>query len=208
VKVPRRVVVVVSVTLIGMAVALSAMAKPTHVKVISACPGVERWRVKTLSDIDVAKVRITKVVHTTVAKLRLTKPSVPIGQQTPRLSTERTVYQVTAQLVEAKVESDGDVHLVIAQVGHPSQMMIVEFPKPECAPESGSPDVGWIDKGRSEFVGLCGTPGSSRFKKLHGLATVTGVGFFDIKHGGVGQTGHAPFNRELHPVIGFSATTC
>jgi hypothetical protein len=205
----RRPFAVVVVIGVGMIVALSAMARPARVHFVSTCPAKERWDVKTLSDPDVTKVRINTIVDTTVAKLRLTKPGVTIGTHTPRLSSERTVYRVTAELVEAKVEPDGDVHLVITIPGQPTskRQMIAEFPKAECPPESGSPDVEKIDKARSDFEQICGMQHAG-FKHLHGLATITGVGFFDVKHGGVGQTGHAPDNRELHPVIGFSATAC
>jgi hypothetical protein len=116
---------------------------------------------------------------------------------------------VTAQLVLAKIETDGDVHLVITIPGKPKSLlrMIAEFPKPDCPPESGSPDVMQIDKARSDFEGLCGIQHGS-WKHLTGIATITGVGFFDVKHSGKGQTGHAPYNRELHRVLSFSATSC
>jgi hypothetical protein len=205
----RHTIIVIAITGFAMALVLSAMARPTRLHVSSACPAKERWDVKTLSDPDVGKVRISKAVNTTVARLRLTRPSVKIGTHTPRLTTERTVYRLTAQLVEAKIESDGDVHLVITIPGQPSstRQMIAEFPKADCPPESGSPDVGLIDKARSDFEQLCGIQHGS-WKHLHGIATITGVGFFDVTHGGSGQRGHAPYNRELHPVIGFSATNC
>jgi hypothetical protein len=206
----RRAIIVIAITGVAMAVALSAMAKPAHLHAMSACPAKERWEVKTLSDPDVGKVRINRVVNTTVARLRLSKPNVTIGTDTPRLSTERTVYRLTAELVEAKIEADGDVHLVITVPGQPASAkreMIAEFPKADCPPEAGSPDVGLIDKARTDFEQLCGIQHAG-WKHLHGLATITGVGFFDVKHGGTGQRGHAPYNRELHPVIGFSATNC
>ena len=58
---------------------------------------------------------------------------------------------------------------------------------------------------RSALIAACGQPSSSRFTKLSGRATVTGVGFFDIPHG---QTGIAPNAIELHPVLKFSAASC
>ncbi len=58
---------------------------------------------------------------------------------------------------------------------------------------------------RSAIIAACGQPSSSRFTKLKGRATVTGVGFFDIPHG---QTGIAPNAIELHPVLKFTAATC
>jgi hypothetical protein len=42
---------------------------------------------------------------------------------------------------------------------------------------------------------------------LKGTATVTGVGFFDVKHS-TPQTGVAPNNIELHPVLRVSSANC
>jgi hypothetical protein len=89
-RLTRRTAAVIAVTGVAMAIALSAMAKPTQLHVVSACPAKERWQIKTLSDPDVGKVRVNKIVHTTVARLRLSKPSVTIMKNTPRLSSERT----------------------------------------------------------------------------------------------------------------------
>jgi hypothetical protein len=51
----------------------------------------------------------------------------------------------------------------------------------------------------------CGEPPRLFFKSISGLATVTGVGFFDFWHG---QPGVAPNAIELHPVVGFRAVSC
>jgi hypothetical protein len=48
---------------------------------------------------------------------------------------------------------------------------------------------------------------SSDFADLKGTATVTGVGFFDVKHS-TPQTGVAPNNIELHPVLRLSGASC
>ena len=53
---------------------------------------------------------------------------------------------------------------------------------------------------RSAIIAVCGQRSSSRFTKLGGKANITGVGFFDIRHG---QTGIAPNAIELHPVLKF-----
>jgi hypothetical protein len=62
---------------------------------------------------------------------------------------------------------------------------------------------------RSALTKACGqAPGpSSDFADLKGTATVTGVGFFDVKHG-TPQTGVAPNNIELHPVLKVSGINC
>lgn len=46
------------------------------------------------------------------------------------------------------------------------------------------------------------TPTGS-FMNLKGIVTMTGVGFWDIKHG---QTGVAPNAIELHPVLSIKGT--
>ena len=51
------------------------------------------------------------------------------------------------------------------------------------------------------MIGAFGQPSSSHFKSISGTATITGVAFFDFKHG---QTGVAPNAIELHPVVSFS----
>jgi hypothetical protein len=58
---------------------------------------------------------------------------------------------------------------------------------------------------RTALIAACGQASSSRFTKLSGRATVTGVGFFDIPHG---QTGIAPNAIDLQPVLKFSPSSC
>jgi hypothetical protein len=62
---------------------------------------------------------------------------------------------------------------------------------------------------RSALTKSCGqAPGPpSDFKDLQGTATVTGVEFFDVKHG-TPQTVVAPNNIELHPVLRLSDSNC
>ena len=78
--------------------------------------------------------------------------------------------------------------------------MIVEFPATACtrgaAPKRGSQ----MARGRTALIHACGVPNTSEFLDLRGTATVTGVGFFDFKHG---HSGVAPNAIELHPVLGF-----
>jgi hypothetical protein len=44
--------------------------------------------------------------------------------------TELTTYAVTALLVEAKLEEDGDIHLIVADPADPSLTMVVELAEP------------------------------------------------------------------------------
>jgi hypothetical protein len=82
--------------------------------------------------------------------------------------------------------------------------MIAEFPKAGCRPESGSAKAKQMDKARADFVAACGTPpkGKPFVYRSTATATITGVGFFDLKHG-TPQLGRAPHDGELHPVLKF-----
>jgi hypothetical protein len=162
--------------------------------------GVWRWPVKTLSDPARTKVDFNPI-SVPVSQLRLrSRPGISIGTNTPRTSrTEFHTWQVHARPIQAKVEEDGDIHLVISVPGAPSKTMIVEFPKKTCV---ASPFRQYkMSTARQNFLGNCGAVSSSSWLKLAGSVTITGVGFWDEKHG---QTGIAPNGIELHPVLGFT----
>jgi hypothetical protein len=176
---------------------------PTHKPRGLRC-GKERWSVKTLSD-SRAKLVDFDPKDTTVNQLG-SKPSPGIGRSDPRIKgVETTTYRVEAQLIEAKREEDRDIHLVIASPDNPRATMIVEFPDVRCQGTKQSKKRNAIHRARAAFEGACGTPSSSSFRKLNGTATITGVGFFDVKHG---QRGIAPNGIELHPVLRYRSGGC
>jgi hypothetical protein len=61
-----------------------------------------------------------------------------------------------------------------------------------------------MKRARQALIAACGAPATS-FHILTGTATITGVGFFDLKHG---QNGVAPNAIELHPVLKLSPASC
>jgi hypothetical protein len=141
-----------------------------------AC-GVERWRVKTLSDTTARLVTPTPR-RTMIAQLvRVAEPPT-VAPTTRAPGPETTLFTLRARLVELRQEDDGDIHLVIADP-RSGATMIAEFP-----------------------ADYCGTASES-FRSLRGTAEITGVGFFDAMHG---QTGVAPNGIELHPVLRFSGS--
>jgi hypothetical protein len=89
--------------------------------------------VKTLSDPARTKVDYNPI-GTQVKFLRSrARPGIPIGTNTPRVSrTEFHTWQVRARPIQAKLEDDNDIHLVISVPTAPSKTMIVEFPKKTC----------------------------------------------------------------------------
>ena len=163
--------------------------------------GVERWPVKTLSDQDATQVNFTPV-QSSVAELRSLAAPPSLPQSSRVAPTELTVFTLTAQAVEMKLEEDRDIHLVIAEPANPSATMITEFPDADqCSGAVGSAHAAEMRTARAALVGAFGQPSSSQFTNLTGTATLTGVGFFDFLHG---QTGVAPNGIELHPVISFT----
>lgn len=160
--------------------------------------GTERWSVKTLSDSDAGKVDVTNRIQQTVHDLVL----LPAPSQLPidsRIApTETTTFGVQARLVGFKKETDRDFHIVIAD-SQTNETMIVEIPDPQCDGVCSSQAKGLISQAHQTFVHQCGIP-TLQFKKLTSplLIRVTGIGFFDFKHG---QTGVAKNAIELHPVL-------
>ena len=162
-----------------------------------AC-GVERWRVKTLSDSMAGRVSL--VPHaTSVRALRRLRPPTSLPSNARVRPVETTTYRVHARLVESKLEEDSDFHLVIADP-RTGGTMIVEFPAFYCTLTTKRVLRLRMQAARLAFIRACGLPPSSDFKRLRGTATITGVGFFDFQHG---QSGVAPNAIELHPVLGF-----
>jgi hypothetical protein len=194
------------VVLVAAVAAVAArVAAPAHTTLhpqqssMSLC-GVERWAVKTMTDPAAKLVKLAAHRSTIDTLIHQRAPAHLTSAR--RGGIERTTYQVKAQLVSAKIESDGDVHLVIASPTT-GRTMIAEFPSAGCTARSVA--ARRIHRARATFDRLCGTQSRSGFTNLTGTATVTGVGFFDFKHG---QRGVAPNGIELHPVLTFSATGC
>jgi hypothetical protein len=207
--VPWRLIAIVAVAIAGVAVALtgSAGGRAPEAHRAATC-GVERWAVKTLSDPKVGDVNFTP--HDTSIGLLRAKPDPHTKSSTPRIDgVETTTFRVKARLIEFKREDDRDIHLVIGVPSSPSKTMIVEFPDTTCNGASSSPKKAKMASARSALIAACGQPPgpSSDFASLKGTATVNGVGFFDVKHG-TPQTGVAPNNIELHPVLRIADASC
>lgn len=165
--------------------------------------GRERWNVKTATDSAAGQIKLAPV-KSTVGALGALPSTNPGNLDQPRdPNVESTVYEVTAELVEAKREADSDFHLVLKdEEGH---TMIAEIPNaPACTEPPITQGVSvleqQIESARTAFVREFGeaqgypAPGLS----IHHRVTLTGVGFFDVRHG---QTGVAENAIELHPVL-------
>jgi hypothetical protein len=195
-RIPFAVSFIAALFFVGASVRLlpSAHAVPRQ----TGC-GVERWPVKVLADADVAGVDFNAVQETVADLVALPAPDVL--PDTNRLSpVELTTYAITANLIEAKLEDDGDIHVVIADPAT-SDTMIVEIPDAaHCALTTDFGLVVQMQSARDDYVATFGLPSRERFTRVSGTALVVGVGFFDFLHG---QAGVAPNGIELHPVLGF-----
>jgi hypothetical protein len=153
--------------------ASAAIAKPS----MAAC-GTERWSIKTLKD----HPSLLPVQTTTVHYL-VTRPA-PASLPPTRLPFELHVYTVTAAVTYMRSEADGDIHIVLTSG---ADHMIAEAPNPGCTTGASAVRRSQMSAARSQ-VRLCAK------------AQVTGVAFFDFKHG---QHGVAPNAIELHPILAF-----
>jgi hypothetical protein len=180
---------------IALAVSLAvALARPGGARVGGSACGHERWEVKTLSDVRRRLVYL-RPKATTVAAINARRRPNP----TPRLRSrgfERRVWQVTAQIVEYKLEEDNDIHMILFDDG---AYMIAEMPSPTCLPRT-TRDRRAIVAVRRTFEARCGAA-TGGWRSLGAVARISGVGFWDFPHG---QRGHARNYSELHPLTRLS----
>jgi hypothetical protein len=170
----------------------------------------ERWAVKTGADADAQALTGQSPTPTTITELRgLAVPALlPPDERSE--GAEKTVWQLTATLQTFRRESDGDYHLVIAD--DQNNTMIAEIPNPDhfttpsyFAEQIASARTAFNDHFQIvENISDPATPAApgpgeaAQFLPTTVPVTLTGLGFFDFRHG---QLGVAPNAIELHPVI-------
>jgi uncharacterized membrane protein len=178
---PRRLLFLVVATLLFL---------PSNL--LAQC-GVERWSVKTGTDADAGLVNLNAPMNTTIANMRAfaTPGTIPANNRVA--PAETTLWVINATLTLFKLESDSDYHLVIQDAS--GNTMITEIPAPSCV-GSGSPFLSGITNARSKFDAMFSA--TTSFQAANIPVQITGVGMFDFPHG---QTGAAPNQIELHPVL-------
>lgn len=171
----------------------------------SATCGSDRWVVKTLADPAASKIDFTSVKPRTVEDLRHLKvPKNLKATSARRIGAERTVFSVKGLLMSMKREDDSDIHLVITDPKFGGSM-IVEFPAGACTTPATPAAQAAMTQARADLAGACGGEPGVKTVTLTGLATITGVGFFDLIHG---QAGVAPNGIEVHPALSFTSADC
>jgi hypothetical protein len=193
------VAVVFAAVALGFVSASQADRPPA--RAAAACAG-ERWPVKTMSDRRASMVRLSPRRKTVGGLRSLTKPR---HHTTRKKGVETHVYRVRARLIEFKQEGDFDIHLVISEPKHPNRTMIVELPDPSCLGSTLASVGPLMAQANADVRTACGNPPRTGFRQLSGMATITGVGFFDGVHG---QPGVARNGIELHPVLNFKTSGC
>lgn len=192
---------------------LTAKAASADTAALLAPATHDRWSVKTAADADAQALTTQAPTTATIAEL--------IAQPLPAFlppdgrsdGPEKTVYQLTATLQAFGREADGDYHMVLADAQ--GNTMIAEIPNPG---DFTSPSyfVTQITNTRTAFdshftitedisaptvpavAAALAAAGATGFQDVNVPVTLTGLGYFDFKHG---QRGVAPNAIELHPVI-------
>lgn len=155
--------------------------------------GVERWSVKTGTDADKGLVNLGSSTATTIATMRSWTAPSPIPANNRVAPYETTQWVLNATLMQYKLESDSDYHLVL-QDGS-GNTLIAEIPSPNCV-GTGSIFATGIQNSRNQFDAKY--TATSSFQTANVPVQVRGVGMFDFLHG---QTGVAPNGIEIHAVL-------
>jgi len=171
---------------------LSLLAGSTMAEEI-LCGGTERWSVKVLTDANVNTINFTPVITTLDSLINLPTP-VPTFSNPRIAGIENKVYTIRCHITIKKFESDYDYHLVLSDANN--HTLIAESPDPVCATASSSAHVNEFIAVRN-FIDAHIAWGNVYNVNLPDV-DVTGVAFVDIEHG---QTGVAPNNIELHPML-------
>jgi hypothetical protein len=167
--------------------------------------GIERWPVKTLADPNGPQVFASPVTPVTIQNLTaLPAPSREDLTQavSTRFPAELRLQRVhlTAVVLGYKLESDRDIHIVLADPSNAATTMVAEIPDSSCVPATYR---NYFAELRKRFVAEFGQP-HPRMRRPRNPEPMefTGVFFFDFLHG---QTGVAPNGAELHPLLDFKA---
>lgn len=166
----------------------------------TAC-GIERWDVKVLMDRGAEAAARGPAIDSTVSHLvGLRAPHDPAALTARVGPLETTLWRVRARLIGFRLEPDSDFHLVLADP-KTGESIVGEIPAPYCSNFSSGRA---FSSARAAVESLAHHAAERKFWWLdyHGTAppevTVTGVGFWDTRHG---QRGVSRNGAELHPVI-------
>ena len=164
------------------------------------CGGTERWSVKVLVDAAETSINFTPISTTINNLVHIVTPT-PSTTMPRYAGVEDKTYKVVCHVTIKKSETDNDYHLVLSDGTH---TMIGEIPDPTCSAAASSAFTSQYLAARN-FVDTYIGPGNISSVSIPQVE-VYGVAFVDPPHG---QTGAAPNNLELHPILNikFAQTT-
>jgi hypothetical protein len=171
-----------AVALAGAALALTAATADAQRATTGCDP--ENLGLKTLSDPQRNLVSLRPKATTIAAIDRLARPRpTPTARAT---GFQRHVWRVRGQIVEYRLEQDGDVDLALYD-GKRSYLTAT-MPHPRCLSARTRAREA-IVRARARLEGLCG-PARPAWRGLGAVAVVDGVGYWGARH------------AELRPVTG------
>lgn len=166
----------------------------------ATCSG-HRWAAKTLTDPGAGSVNTSPRDTTINAMQGLSAHPTAGGRVAP---FETHTWRLTDARVQGiRFQSDGDIHLVVAD--RSGRTIDAELPNPSCT--TGAPPAlrAKMEQARQAVFAAYGDGAGKGFHPIRGTTTLTGVGFFDFPHQSAGA-GAAPNAVELHPVLSFTST--
>jgi hypothetical protein len=164
----------------------------------SAC-ALTRSDVKSLRDRDAARIAFEDAIPTSVTALNEVRPHCGPAGNRLRRAEELRVYQVVGRMTRVRRERDRDVHIVLADLVHPRDRLVIELGDPDTMKARASPYRERLLRARRTFDDLQRELAVVSLRELEGrIVRVTGVGFFDVNHL---QRGRSRSCIELHPVL-------
>jgi hypothetical protein len=171
-----------AVALAGAALALTAATADAQQASLGCGP--ESVGLKTFSDAQRSLVRLRPKATTIAAIDRLARPRP--APTTRATGFQRHVWRVRGQIVEYRLEADGDLDLVLYDGKH--SYLPATMPHPRCLSARTRAREA-IVRARARLEGLCG-PARPDWHQLGAVAVVDGVGYWGARH------------PELRPVTG------
>ena len=176
---------------------VGALSAPHAQAAPAAAPGPwcggPLWKLMTLSDATRSAVKWTPAGTSIPDVAKLTAPAkAPSTRATP---FQKQVWQVSAVVDQFRVQSNGEIALVLFDVASGTYMNAY-LPNPKCLPTTA--------RGRADMLaartafGHCPAP-AANWQPLGITAQVTGVGFWNPLHT---TKGALPTGAELRPVTG------
>lgn len=165
--------------------------------VVGVTCGVERWAVKTLSDVGAGAVNLANVQQTTVRDLNQFPAHCSSLPSARTFAEEFQVYEVVARITLARLEDDRDYHIALADPDDPGATIVTEVADPVCQGVVSSPFLQTLTQARAQWDAI--RAGRSLASLAGTMVRIRGVGFYDFDHN---QTGRSRSCIELHPILG------